>query len=320
MVNRLKYFIFLFLVLTNSFLLAQSVEVKLYSDSTKYYVGDYISLNLAIKHPKDYKIVLPNLKDSLKDAEFIKLSKTEPKEIPAGVLSKYTFTISKYDSGSIKIKPLKIELIDKANNIKAYYTDSLSVNVTTMQVDNKKDISDIKAPIKIGINWLFVFIVTLIIILILSAIYLGYSYYRKKQLLKQGIIVEKRIPPYEIAKNALKYLEEQKLWQKGEIKQYHTEITYIVRKYLEDEFNFNALEKTSEEIIENLQKINSPVSILDNLKEFFENADMVKFAKFSPMPIINEKMFVQANTLVDDFNSFRPIKIDEISEGEVKNV
>jgi len=173
--------------------------------------------------------------------------------------------------------------------------------------------------VKIGIDLLFVFIVTIIIFLVLLLLYLVYSYYRKKRLIKQGIIIEKIIPPYENAKNALIILEEKKLWQKGEIKQYHTEITYIIRKYLEDEFSFNALEKTSEEIIDILRNYNSPIDVLNNLKEFFANADMVKFAKFSPMPAINEKMLIQANQLVDDFNLYKSTK-EQAVKTEVQNV
>ncbi len=318
MVNLLKYIVIIFFSFFNTLIMAQNIEVKFYSDSSKYFVGDYISLNLEIKHPALYKIVLPSLKDSLKNAEFIKLNTSEPKEIPNGVLSKYSFIISKYDSGSVKIQPLRVELVDNKNNVKVYYTDSLQINVTTLQVDSKKEFLDVKKPVKIGINWLFVFLVTLIIILVLTSLYLAYSYYHKRKLLKQGIIVEKKIPPYEIAKNALKVLEEQKLWQKGEVKQYHTEITYIIRKYIEDEFNFPALENTSEEILEKFINFKSPSKVLDNLREFFENADMVKFAKFSPMPTINEKMLVQANQLVDDFYSYNQIKDRQVDE--VKNV
>jgi len=318
MVNNSKLIVIILLVF-HSFLFAQITDVNFYADSTKYFVGDYISLNLEITHPKSDKIVLPNLKDSLKNAEFIRLTKSEPKEIKDGIKSKYSFIISKYDSGSITIKPLKIEFVDKNNNIKTYYTDSLSINVTTLQIDNNKEFSDVKKPVKIGIDLLFVFIVTIIIFLVLLLLYLVYSYYRKKRLIKQGIIIEKIIPPYENAKNALIILEEKKLWQKGEIKQYHTEITYIIRKYLEDEFSFNALEKTSEEIIDILRNYNSPIDVLNNLKEFFANADMVKFAKFSPMPAINEKMLIQANQLVDDFNLYKSTK-EQAVKTEVQNV
>lgn len=314
MVNLKKYFCIVFLLLLPTLLLSQGVDLKFYADSSKYYVGDYIYLNLEIKHPKSLNIILPNLKDSLKGAEFIKLITSEPKDIPNGVLSKYSFVISKYDSGSVKIQPLKIELIDDKNNVKEIFTDSLQIEVSTLKVNNTKEFSDVKKPVKIGIDWFFVFIITLIILLTLIIIYLLYKFYQKRKLLKQGIIIEEKLPPYEVAKNALKALEEQKLWQKGLIKQYHTEITFIIRKYLEDEFNFPALENTSGEILESLKNLNCKAEIIENLREFFENADMVKFAKFSPLPEVNEKMLLQANNLVDNFNTYRLDNIKKIDE------
>ncbi len=302
MVKFNRYYIFIVIFLFGSLLLAQNSEVKFFPDSTRYFIGDYIHLNLEINHPLNSKIVLPSLKDSLSDAEFIKLETKEAIKKDNYNVSKYTFIISKYDSGLVRIKPLKIEILDKNNNISFLYTDSLQIKVVSIKVDTTKAFADIKKPVLIPIDWVFVLIVSLIVLLIIVLLYLAYKYYQKKKALKQGILPEVKLSNYEIAKNALKELEGKKLWQNGEIKQYHTEITYIIRRYIEDEFKFPALETTSDEIISSLLKLNITDSTLQNLKEFFENADMVKFAKFIPMQAINEKMLVQAYQILEDFN------------------
>lgn len=315
MVKFNRYYTFVVIFLFSSLLLAQNSEVKFFPDSTRYFIGDYIHLNLEVSHPVDSKIVLPSLKDSLSDAEFIKLETKESTKKDNYNLSTFTFIISKYDSGFVKLKPLKIKILDKNNNTSFLYTDSIQIKVVSFKVDTSKAFADIKKPVLIPIDWVFVLLISIIVLLIIILLYFGYKYYQKKKAIKQGTVQVVRLSNYEIAKNALKELEEKKLWQNGEIKQYHTEITYIIRKYIEDEFNFPALETTSEEIINSLIKLRITDATLQNLKEFFENADMVKFAKFIPMQYINEKMLVQAYQILEDFNT-KPFTVINTTNNE----
>jgi len=100
-------------------------------------------------------------------------------------------------------------------------------------------------------------------------------------------------------------LENAKLWQQGKIKEYHSSITNIIRKYFGGRFGFNALEMPSSEVLENLSAKPEAGIIFDETRSFFENADLVKFAKFKPMPSVNEEMMKQA------YNIVRTTKQDE---------
>jgi hypothetical protein len=84
------------------------------------------------------------------------------------------------------------------------------------------------------------------------------------------------------------------------VKEYHTEITGIVRKYFEHRFNFNALEMTSAEIMGVISYLEDSKPITETADNFFRNADLVKFAKFEPLPEVNEEMMSQAFEIVNN--------------------
>jgi len=174
-------------------------------------------------------------------------------------------------------------------------------------VNADEEIKDVKEPLEINLSpWIIVLIVAGVLLLALLGYYL-YSRYQKK---KANIIPEEKpiyIPAYNIALEALQSLEGRKLWQKGEIKEYHSEITEIIRRYIEADFNIPAMEITSGELMISLSEvITEDKEILDSANRFFENADMVKFAKFNPMPKVNEEMMRQAYDFVK--------KVKEIKE------
>jgi hypothetical protein len=101
--------------------------------------------------------------------------------------------------------------------------------------------------------------------------------------------------PHEWALMELERLRVKKLWQAGKVKEYHTALTDILRKYIEDRFLLKALESTTAEIIDDLKEvINFPVESRMKLSEILTTADLVKFAKFIPAPNDNEKSMEDA--------------------------
>ncbi len=120
---------------------------------------------------------------------------------------------------------------------------------------------------------------------------------RKKLTPKKKVVV--KLPAHAIALNSLNSLQEKKLWQQGLIKEYHSEITEIIRKYFEERFNLPALELTTSEATQLLRQRKEAGPVLDITYDFLTNADMVKFAKFEPMASVNEEMMKQAYEIVN---------------------
>ena len=119
--------------------------------------------------------------------------------------------------------------------------------------------------------------------------------------------VEPKLPPHQMAMKEIERIKGEKVWQKGQPKEYYTELTDTLRTYIKERFGFNALEMTSSEIIEKLLEMQDKEAITD-LRSLFETADLVKFAKHNPL--MNE----------NDANLINAIEfINETKEKEVEN-
>lgn len=174
----------------------------------------------------------------------------------------------------------------------------LTIIVATVPVDTTKDIQDIKAPIEIPFDWMLALIIFAIAAVIAVAGYYTYKYYQKKKHPKENEKVIIKIPPYELALKELHTLDEKHLWQEGKVKDYHSEITEIIRKYFEGRFKFLALEMTTSEVLKNLQMAPGGTEVVELTEKFLSNADLVKFAKFIPIPTVNAEMMKQAVSIV----------------------
>ena len=122
------------------------------------------------------------------------------------------------------------------------------------------------------------------------AIVVWYIRKRKKQEPVFQLKPRVRLLPHELALQELEKLRVKKLWQEGKVKEYHSELTEILRKYVENHFHIPALELTSAELTENLlNDTGCPRVALDKLGDILIMADLVKFAKAKPTPTDHEK-------------------------------
>ena len=97
-----------------------------------------------------------------------------------------------------------------------------------------------------------------------------------------------KIPAHEKALQALAALQNEKLWQQGQVKIYHIQLSDIVRTYLHERFEINAHEMTSDEIIKALRHVQLQDGWKEKLSRMLILNDMVKFAKESPLPAEND--------------------------------
>ncbi len=300
MVKFLKlFFATLLIFYTSSF--AQNISVSAYTDTTDYQVGDYIHYTLELRYDKDIKIFLPPIKDSIKVLEFIESLPSQKKELDGKILEIHRFIFSKYDSTEVTIPSIPVYYSSNVDTVKkVLLTNPVTVSVHTLEVNPQEDIRDVKEPLKLPLNWWLIILLIIAIILFTIGIYYLYKYYKKKKIQRISKEPEIVIPPHEIALAELKILEDKKLWQQGMIKEYHSQVTGIIRKYFEYRFRFSALELTSPEILGCLSYLDDGKKILNISEQFFSNADLVKFAKFEPMPSINEEMMKQAYQIVND--------------------
>lgn len=277
---KLKFYIFLFLLTSVAF--AQQKQVETSIDTTKNKIGAEFKLTLKTVVNANSKVVFPKLKkfgalEVIQSYPVDTVKKNDTYEL----IKKYGLT--QFDSGRYVIPSVQI-LIDK----KPYLSDSIRVEVANVKVDTLQqkmyDIKDITAADG-GIGDWWKYVLALVIILAIGAFI--YWYVKKHQ--KKKIEEEVYKTPIEKATSLLNNLEQKELVQKGEIKEYYSELTDIARNYIEEAIHIPAMESTTSELIEAIRAASSKKKMtltpetVENLERVLRQADLVKFAKSKPL-------------------------------------
>ncbi len=330
---RMKLLIILFVSFFTAGSVAQNITALATTDTTDYYIGDIVTYKLQIEYNKDIKIENPDILKKISNIDVWGTKGPLTKVTDGKKITTYLVTLSRYDSAEVTIPPITIDyrvgkdtllkhapVLSQNSNLvpdstlKHVSSNPVSFVIHLMKVNTKEDIKDVKAPVTIPLNWKIIVLLILIGLIIIGVIIYLYRRYKKK---KAGVVIERKVivqPPHIIAISSLKKLEEKQLWQKGMIKEYHSEITEIIRKYFEDRFKLPALELTTAEAIDALSKRKEAEIILDITNSFLNNADLVKFAKFQPLVEVNEEMMSQAREIV---NKTTKAAVPEIKKEEV---
>jgi len=277
---KLKFYIFLFLLSSSIF--AQQKQVETSIDTTKNKIGAEFKLTLKTVVSSKSKVVFPKLKN-IGPLEVIQSYPvdTVKKNDTYELIKKYGLT--QFDSGKYTIPSVKI-LIDK----QPFLSDSIRVEVANVKVDTLQqkmyDIKDIAAVDNgFGDWWIYV----LIGIVIIGIGAFVYWFVKKRQ--QKKIEEEVYKTPIEKATSLLNNLEQKELVQKGEIKEYYSELTDIARNYIEEAIHIPAMESTTSELIQAIRlastkkKMTLTPETVENLERVLRQADLVKFAKSKPL-------------------------------------
>jgi hypothetical protein len=259
-------------------------------DSSQIKIGSQFHLTLKASVSAKDKVVFPEGKffGALEILESYPID-TIKNQNQMELIKKYGLT--QFDSGRYTIPKLLV----KINNA-FVRTDSLSIVVNSVKVDTtKQQMHDIKNIIATeeepGSEWWK----WLVLLLLIIASGFG-SYFIIKKIQKRDETADEFFAsPIEKAIAYLQNLDKKQLLQKGEVKEYYSEMTDIARTYIEESVKVPAMESTSSELITALKKAISEKKMfinraeLDQFKVVLENADLVKFAKSKPLQFEIEK-------------------------------
>lgn len=309
-------FSFLSLLLTVATINAQQIKATASLDSANILIGDQVKLFLEIDHPKDVAVQFPQVPDSIAGRiEVLNRSGVDTFDIDNtnNLKQIQSYLITCFDSGVYRIPPYWFK-INVAGQVDSIPSNGVTLQVNTMAIDTTKGPADIKMPYGAPLTLKEVIPYILGVILIGAIIFLIlYSIKRKK---KNQPLFSKPSKPKEpahiIALRELDRIKNEKIWQKDKIKDYYSEVTDVLRVYIEDRFEISAMEKTTDEIIQSFKYRNDLVSekSFSNLSRILSLADLVKFAKYKPLPDDNNL------TLVDSYFFVNDTKKEEIKKPE----
>ena len=285
--------IVLFLIFSLSHFLANvsaQVTVEARIDSLQMLVGQQTGITIDVSCDGKATVELPTFQKGQQLApgvELVEMMAADTTKLDDGHRMQVTrkYIVTAWDSSFYYIPPMKVRV-----NNKEYLTKNLALKVYTLDVDTlhydqyfgPKDVMD--EPFSWD-DWKPV-IASLVLILLLSglAAYLVYILRTGKPLIR--IVRRKRKEPaHKVALTAIERIKTERTWAQEDSKEYYTQLTDTLRTYIQERYGFSAMEMTSGEIIERLTQENDEEALAE-LRELFQTADLVKFAKWTTL--INE--------------------------------
>ena len=270
-------------------------------------VGQPFDYQLSLTIPKDYFVDWQQFDDTLsKSIDVIEVGEVKTKVLnnSDNVIMTQNLKLTSFDTGYVYVPEIKISY---SKSLKDSIRHTLRTNekelyVTTVAIDTTQAFRPIKSVMKQGITGKEVLPWALIVIVLAGIAYL--IYYRKThKKIKEEVVEEKKkptIPAIITARAKLAEMKDNELWNSANTKDYYTDLTDIAREYLEGQFEIDAVEMTTDEIMEAVNALNLNSVTNTKLQETLTTADFVKFAKANPSTEQNKQSFGNIDSFVED--------------------
>ncbi|WP_235833187.1 hypothetical protein [Arcticibacter tournemirensis] len=282
---------------------SQDVKVDARLDNVSIPLGGQTLLHLSIQFPAKDSVKFPALKDTINAKVQIVESKTDTAfnkdDVSIETITRH-IRITSFEPGTYTIPSFTF-----TTSKGSFATKELTLQVLSVDVDTTKAFYDIKQPLTVSYtlmdwikdNWM---LIAGILLFIAAAVAVFYYLKKRPKRSKEVKEVKAAVPEHELALQKLQALRYKKLWQQEQVKLYHSELSDIVREYLEKRYLIKALEQTSGEILSSLRSAEIQENDRAMLRQIITLADLVKFAKERPLPADNERSMENAVSFVEN--------------------
>ena len=295
-----KFVAAILLMMASSSVSAQTVEQKL--DSLQLLIGQQTALHLTVSANRGQKIVMPSFKPSqqvVPGVEVVCQSQGDTVDVGDNRIQvKRDYILTSFDEKVYVIPALNVQVDGKP-----YHGNQLALKVLTVPVDTIHP-NQFYPPKTVQDNpflwseWSGLFWLSVLVVILLGAIfYLTIRLKQNKPIITRIRIV-KRVPAHEKALSEINLIKKNRTESQETQKEYYTRLTNTLREYIVNRFGFNAMEMTSGEIIDRLQATGDS-KMIDELKQLFRTADLVKFAKYESLINENDANLVNAINFID---------------------
>ena len=285
------------------------VTVESRIDSTQILIGQQTTITLEVSADAGLPVELPrydSLQQILPGVEVLNTSDPDTQYLNDRKRMTLTqrYLVTSFDSSLYYLPPMQVVVDGKTYESNHLALKVLTIDIDTMAVDSIFPFKAEMRPPFSWDDWRPVIWLTIALLLLLAAlIYVVVRLVTNKPIIRR-IRLRQHVAPHKVAMQKIEQIKENKLVQSEDSKEYYTQLTDTLRQYISERFGFNAMELTSAEIIERLEAENDP-DALRELRELFQTADLVKFAKYTTLINENDRNLV---TAVDYINQ---TKIEE---------
>ena len=311
----------LFLILVVAWMpLWAQVTFEARIDTVVLLIGQQRELTLELTCNSGQKIEMPPLQPEMPLAdgvEVVELIARDSARLDEGKRLMLTerWAITAFDSALVYLQPFTARVDGKPYQSKSLGLKVLTVPVDTVHTDQFFGPKTIQDNPFSWADWkplLWLAFLTAAVFLLL--LYVGLRYHQNKPIIK---IVKRtvKLPPHQVAMAEIERIKAERKWAEEDSKEYYTLLTDALRGYIRDRYGFNATEMTSSEIIYHLTQVQDQQAF-DELRQLFQTADLVKFAKWTTL--INENDANLVNAI--DFINQTKVEVDPHAKPEPEEI
>ncbi len=313
----LKVVLFLFVFLPSA-LVAANVTVKAEIDSVQILIGNQANLRLSVLQPQDEHVQFPIFDEQIPGGvDVVDRAKADTTKLGSNRIEiVQNYKVAAFDSGVYYMPPFKFVVKNDT-----FESNSLTLKAYTLPVDTTDaKIRDIKTVLEPPFSWKIFFrnigIALFALAFVGAVVYVVLRKIKQKPILT---IVRKKpsLLPHVVALHYLDKIKDEKLWQHGRDKEFHTQVTDVLRDYIEKRFGINAMEMTSDEILDSIADDKDVKPVFDKLKQVLKSADLVKFAKMKFLSNENELSLTNSYIFVNE-TKIEPV-VNETNEKNEEN-
>ena len=288
------------------------VAVMAHLDSVSILVGSQTHLSVTVKGASQgAEITFPTFKDEQNMAPGIEVVRTVSDTVDG--CPRRTYVLTAWDEGKYNVPALDVSV-----NGKKYSTKSIPLQVNTIKVDTAhadsiRPMHDIAGQPYEWSEWSPLFWLSILVLALLVVIYYLYSRLRAGKPVLSRMKFIRKLLPHEKALLKIEKIKSEHLSESTDQKEYYTELTDALRQYLEDRFGIKAKEMTSSEIIYRLEKEKQEDgSMVQELREVFQTADLVKFAKYSVRDNVNDAYLASVVQFIDSTKEVNAPTVEKV--------
>jgi hypothetical protein len=292
---------------TNQAVLAQSVSVEATIHPIDILIGEQTQVKVTATMKEGSVAVFPVYKPTEPIIPGVEVLASEDQGVHATdngyVERSVVYTLTSFDDTLYYLPPFVVNVDGKPYKSKSLALKVLTVEVDTLHPEQFFGPKSVQDNPFLWSEWKSPFWLSVLLLVLMAVGYYLYLRFRDNKPIIATIRIVKRLLPHQ---KAMKEIEELRVERKGmgddsqeSQKEYYTKLTDTLRRYIEERYGFSAMEMTSTEIIERLMKAPDSKS-LDELRQLFQTADLVKFAKYSTLINENDANLMSAIEFINE--------------------
>ena len=284
-----RFLLTIILVISSLYTFAQaSVQAKI--TPIEMLIGEQAQVTLTVEANDDAKVEFPTFQPRQMLVPGVEVIATQQSVVDG----KQTLAIvlTAFDGNLYHLPPFKVKV-----NGKEYASSDLALKVVEVEVDTTKmdqffGPKDVQDNPFLWADWSLPFWLSVLMLLVMVVGYYLYLRLRDNKPIITHIKIVKRLLPHQKAMKEIEEIKANRMLTTEDSKEYYTKLTDTLRRYIEERYGFSAMEMTSSEIIDRLMSTDQ--QSLDELRQLFTTADLVKFAKYSTQINENDANLVSA--------------------------